>query len=79
MKTKHTPGPWEIMTGLQDGIIVGADRKGVVDGDGFASMERTQEENQANARLIAASPELLEHSKYLLKEVIIDRSLPANL
>ena len=60
METKHTPGPWE--TPGEDGgerVICYQDSTGkrrtlahVYDGEEFGSME-------ANARLIAAAPELL--------------------
>jgi hypothetical protein len=47
---KHTPAPWNY-----DGRIVTAS-----DGDILFNVGRTNEEYQANAKLIAAAPELLE-------------------
>lgn len=64
METKHTPGPWfEIVNRGVEGIGAGAD---TTDGDYFFDGERICEfttinpRNAANARLIAAAPELLE-------------------
>jgi hypothetical protein len=64
---KHTPGPWLISpytTGLDEIIIeekAGNNRICVVTGD--AGEAEGQEESKANARLIAAAPELLEMLK----------------
>lgn len=63
MKVKHTPGPWEVGEAnhtLQYEIGVRA-----VDEDGFVICDITNdgygpEENEANAKLIAAAPEMLE-------------------
>jgi len=54
--SKHTPGPWH--TGIDD-----SDKVFAADRDGIAVMSggrRYQAERDANARLIAAAPELLE-------------------
>lgn len=57
MGTKHTPGPWH--TGGYSSRIIYA-------GDGFAVADATvfhgrhEGEHEANARLIAAAPELLD-------------------
>ena len=67
--SKHTPGPWatdpecnnEIVLG-KDGIIV-ADCC-IVDAEGI----RTQEQVNANARLIAAAPDLLTACKAVVEE-----------
>lgn len=67
-KAKHTPGPWELSTRLYvHGIL---DSKGLaiafqdvapqVDCGSITSRGRTPEETLANARLIAAAPDLLE-------------------
>lgn len=55
---KHTPGPWG-----QHSIfyhINGADNEGICE---VRTTYRTKPEAEANARLIAASPELLESLK----------------
>lgn len=55
---KHTPGPWTV--GYNDNQCVYSDYRQV------ASVQCNQKEWEANARLIAAAPELLE----ALKEVL---------
>ncbi len=52
MKTEHTKGPWHV--GITDSQSVRAD--GLL----VATMACQRKEWQANARLIAAAPELLE-------------------
>jgi len=69
---KHTPGPW-IMEwegngyicpqGREDSIACTANRP--LDEDGESPW--TQEEEEANARLIAAAPELLEALREVVK------------
>jgi hypothetical protein len=68
MKTTHTPGPWSVWT-LADSMIdvaVGPAAGGVAvcqivtaDGRGINTVS-AMEAGNANARLIAAAPELLE-------------------
>ena len=60
---KHTAGPWTY--GGAGGLIGGPDGIRVADCNG---LERDSEERQANCRLIAAAPELLE----ALREVVQD-------
>jgi hypothetical protein len=57
MKTEHTEGPWEIETKGSRHFIDGADQLTVayVDRAGV----RDRQEIEANARLIAAAPDLL--------------------
>ena len=59
----HTPGPWTLETGTPgDGhhYIQGADGSDVVStDDGWNNNYRNYDERLANARLIAAAPELL--------------------
>ena len=75
MSTKHTPGPWAMLSEETDkpyirirGTKLGERHKianvltPVYDG----SLERETEETRANARLIAAAPELLEALQELL-------------
>ena len=57
--SKHTPGPWEYMTGSRTGAPRGLRAHGgnVVN---FGGISRAcSPEGKANARLIAAAPELL--------------------
>lgn len=58
MKTQHTPGPWSTGS-LYSGVVYAPKEKSpiaICDGTGF----RGATKNEANARLIAAAPELLE-------------------
>lgn len=61
---KHTPGPWGIFN--HNGTICIDNRGGdgmrpcIVDWTGFDTNDMTRRENEANARLIASAPELLE-------------------
>lgn len=61
MKSTHTPGPWQVNRKYKMSVETCADGQGInliaecSDPDGF----RTSGEDQANARLIAAAPELL--------------------
>ncbi len=62
----HTPGPWrasECMSTCNVNILETGKRDGVVIG---ILNRSTAVENRANARLIAAAPELLEALKELL-------------
>ena len=62
---KHTPGPWHV--GMKPGPIVYGE-----DGAQVAPLHVPmvpKEENRANARLIAAAPELLEALENLLEHV----------
>jgi hypothetical protein len=63
--SKHTPGPWRVGNGsLMESGVFSADGKTLVAGThGSARNYRRQEqiaEQDANARLIAAAPDLLE-------------------
>jgi hypothetical protein len=61
MVMKHIPGPWKVKDlGLQGCLVTGCDAwLG-------ASTSRTREENLANAKLLAAAPELLTELTSLL-------------
>lgn len=62
MKTTHTPGPWDMMTAGGKQYVVG--NKG---NHGVAQIHGVDETKiQANARLIAAAPELLAALEDLL-------------
>lgn len=68
--TTHTPGPWEV--GYQGLSIYGPDRHGttlVIARSLDTSRQHCDpQEAQANARLIAAAPELLDVAKDVLAE-----------
>lgn len=53
METKHTPGPWCLD---DDGFVYG---EGFIVSDPHSSPDIDPDEREANARLIAAAPELL--------------------
>lgn len=63
---KHTPGPWYVGSGMYEGRNIYSTAS-VTDGEGFTyqPVVATAEDNEvacwdANARLIAAAPDLLE-------------------
>ena len=71
--SKHTPGPWEIQrdSGLHIYITQPSDTPNRVPGY-YAEIRRfttDSEQVEANARLIAAAPDLLEACEQLLKLV----------
>lgn len=70
--SKHTPGPWEICPmgsysdfDGQSRVICGDDRRIAV-----VHAERGNKEDKANARLIAAAPELLRELKLANKIIM---------
>lgn len=68
--TKHTPGPWHIVSGID-----------VVDFYDYsicsvATSNKTQAERKANARLIAAAPDLLTALKNLHDLMLGDFDYP---
>jgi hypothetical protein len=79
METKHTPGPWQTLPEEADkayirvrGTRLGSRYKvaNVVTLDYAGVHPREAEETRANARLIAAAPELLEACETLLFELV---------
>lgn len=72
MLVPFTPGPWHI--GMMPGPIVYGEK-----GEQIASLYPRmvpQDENGANARLIAAAPELLEALRETLRELVTPKGLP---
>lgn len=68
--TKHTPAPWEAAT--EDGKlgVIGATSKGkFIAIVGITGEQGMDAERKANARLIAAAPELLEALEYFCHAV----------
>lgn len=65
METKHTPGPWEITPtmegpwGLKTFEISGDDREKYWIAHVLSDKNDSEEKGEANAKLIAAAPELL--------------------
>jgi hypothetical protein len=68
MSTAHTPGPWKVYRTTDGTAILGvgdADSGGISDAN--FGLWRSGEEREANARLIAAAPELLDMLKRVLR------------
>ena len=75
MSTKHTPGPWEAVGNLVRSPMV--QPQGLSKGVQIAECRDAYflshtEESRANARLIAAAPELLEVAQMILAEDLLD-------
>ncbi len=66
---KHTPGPWEVSKDYSQLRVNGADGEAVAYTETCVGLER----DQANARLIAAAPDLLDALEELL-EIVLARS-----
>ena len=58
----HTPGPWKLFEGEHSEVVEVLDNRGlpIVSWGGFDDSRRTDEEHNANARLIAEAPAMLE-------------------
>lgn len=69
MKTKHTKGPWK----LSEGYLIGPDDNLVKISLRENSSAHVKEEEVANARLVAAAPELLEALLEIIEtEVVLE-------
>ena len=68
MKARHTPGPWEVHGRQPTFVRANGGKKHVANTDSMGD----DEENKANARLIAAAPELLESLREILDGGIAD-------
>ena len=63
----HTPGPWRISK-YSETAVQAKDGRGVASTGGFqSSVADENPTNQANARLIAAAPDLLKAAKTMLQ------------
>lgn len=73
MNTKHTPGPWEIVNGDEWTTDIATSDGEYEDGRkrhwNVASVNRRRDEWEANRRLIAAAPDLLQALKRLVARV----------
>ena len=74
----HTPGPWKTHAGASGQVhaVFGADGKYVAKVDAYPV--RTTDENDANARVIAAAPELLKSLSLCAAWLEANRPLEAN-
>ena len=79
MTTKHTPGPWIIGRSADGWPHIGTSRKFGAYGENVALVTRptlsermsgAEDFSAANARLIAAAPELLAALFYLLEQTV---------
>ena len=72
MSAKHTPGPWKAFNSINV-IGVGNERSDVAwvrfEECGLMDTARSQEEDKANARLIAAAPDLLRALSDLIETI----------
>ena len=66
METKHTPGPWRVQATGHSFVVEAHTHTEVISVDANGNPCRWSEYNEANARLIAAAPELLEALQALL-------------
>jgi len=67
METKHTPGPWVIDWNVSRLDIFGSDETALVASLRRSTLSQTIDEAaRANARLIAAAPELLDSLSEIL-------------
>lgn len=57
--SKHTPGPWETRAGGRDAVFTAAGSRIALVMPRFEDEHRESAEDFANARLIAAAPDLL--------------------
>ena len=62
MNAAHTPGPWKVET-AQRGFVIAATH---IDYDMAVVRDVGNENNEANAHLIAAAPDLLEAAKLVV-------------
>jgi hypothetical protein len=67
MKTKHTPGPWKVGGGRYLPITAKVKGKSAQIGRAESFGQISDEECEANGRLIAAAPELLHQLKDLVR------------
>lgn len=71
MAQRHTPGPWRVFTTPQGNRIIGIGEQtgeGITD-CGFGLWRGGDAEALANARLIAAAPQMLEALKAALADI----------
>lgn len=75
MKTQHTPGPWKLAVG-----VIGPDKVWMEDSQGNETMICRGVENEHDARLIAAAPELLAALQRLTRAMDdYDGDIPADI
>jgi len=72
-KVSHTPGPWKIRYGSGIDMKIMSEHGKICEFRGYSHsvelMDENEEEERANAKLVAAAPELLEALKMCLPVV----------
>lgn len=70
METKHTPEPWKVYgrDGKSKCYVTDADGRTIADLDSFCTGADSAEQTEANAKLIAAAPDLLAACKLLARQ-----------
>lgn len=71
--SNHTPGPWKIVDAWNDYMVEGQNGEEIIWQDG---PHETPTINEANARLIAAAPDLLKALEGLLDCAIYGFDMP---
>jgi hypothetical protein len=75
----HTPGPWKALLYAESVYVTAADcHIYSIDGKGKRYHPDTIKEWHANARLIAAAPEMLEALAFFLDDPKVDISIGGN-
>lgn len=77
-KPEHTPGPWYVVPTLTGALSINKDKKVPIATVGGASWHLGAEMCEANARLIAAAPDLLAALKECLEWCADDGDLGEN-
>jgi hypothetical protein len=70
-ESKFTPGPWHYKQSGLSCFVDGRVRPGVLQEVAWCGATEVPEQMEANARLIAAAPELLEALQELLREAVV--------
>ena len=61
MKTQHTPGPWHISECATQNTLAGICSESGLHITDISGYGQTEEQNQANARLIASAPTMFDY------------------
>lgn len=67
METKHTQGEWKVSPANKTRVLVDRD---ILISDARVTIPIGREEAEANAKLIAAAPDLLEALKYVKRFLV---------
>lgn len=70
---KHTPGPWRVSQHGRFFDVLSSEKTPIVKWAGFDDCDRATQEHVANARLMAAAPEMLEALEQIAETGIYDK------